>query len=58
MKQNDRFRAVADAAGALAHFCRHSLNTGPISKNPRGEARLWQTLRLALQALNNPVDGI
>jgi hypothetical protein len=53
-----RLFEVADAARNLAYFCRHSLDTGPISKHPSREARLWKQLRLALQALDNKVDGI
>ena len=58
LKQNDRLRLVADCARDLAYHCRHSLNAGPISKSPSKEARLWNQLRLALQALDNKVDGI
>ena len=58
MKQNARLREVADAANALAHHCKRSLDVGPISKSPSKEAYHWRKLRLALQALHNPVDGL
>lgn len=53
----ERLQTVADCARNLAYHCRHSLNAGPISKNPGREARLWNELRLSLQALDNKIDG-
>ena len=58
-RQNlDRLYAVADASRALAYHVRRSVNVGPLSKSPAREAVLWRELRLALQALDNKVDGI
>jgi len=58
IKQNARLQEVADAANALAHHCKRSLDVGPLSKSPSKEAYYWRQLRLALQALHNPVDGL
>ena len=58
LKQNARLREVADAARDLAHHVRRSLDVGPLSKSPSKEAHYWRELRLALQALDSPMDGI
>lgn len=47
----DALRIIASCAQQLADFVKKSVNVGPLTSNPRGEAYLWRALRGALANL-------
>lgn len=51
LDEMDALRIVAGCAQQLADFVKRSVNVGPLTSSPRGEAYLWRALRAALANL-------